>query len=109
MSVSGGEREMAAIDVPREGARLSKSLAMTAQRRLWNRVTQIIFTACALILVVVIAAIILYISSKGLATFITNKVPLTQFLFSKTWAPDEKPGTFGAATFIVGSLEVTFL
>jgi phosphate transport system permease protein len=100
---------MAAINPPHAGARSARSLEMTAQRRLWNRVTQAVFVACALILVVVIVAIFLYVGSKGLTTFIKNKVPLAQFLFSTTWAPDEKPGTFGAGTFIVGSLEVTFL
>ena len=49
---------MAAINPPHAGARSARSLEMTAQRRLWNRVTQAVFVACALILVVVIVAII---------------------------------------------------
>lgn len=100
---------MAAIDVPSRAMIPARSLNLTAKRRFWNRVTQIVFATSALVLVLVIAAIILYISSKGLATFLRNKVPLTDFLFSKRWAPDERPGHYGAATFIVGSGEVTIL
>ena len=98
-----------AIIPPQEGARARTTLDLSSRRRLWNRVTYITFAACAIVLVVFIAAIIIFIGSKGFATFITNKVSITQFFFSTVWQPDEKPASFGAATFIVGSLEVTIL
>src|SRR3954470_18729108 len=100
---------MVATNPVQAGARRARSLELTTRRRILDRVTHGIFVACALVLVAVIVAIILFISSKGIATFVRNHVPLSQFLFSTTWAPDERPGTFGAATFIVGSLAVTFL
>ncbi len=98
-----------AIHPPRTGASAQTTLDLSSRRRLWNRVTYITFAACAMALVVFIAAIIIFIGSKGLTTFIKNKVSITQFFFSTVWQPDEKPGAFGAATFIVGSLEVTLL
>ncbi len=98
-----------AVIPPRHRSRQRSSLEATTQRRLWNRVTYLVFAACAFALVGVIVAIILYISSKGLTTFFKNHVPLSQFLFSTVWQPDEQPASFGAATFIVGSLEVTLL
>lgn len=98
-----------AIIPPREGMRARTTLDLSSRRRLWNRVTYIAFAACAMALVVFIAAIIIFIGSKGLTTFIKDKVSITQFFFSTVWQPDEKPAAFGAATFIVGSLEVTVL
>ena len=98
-----------AIIPPQAGTRAGTTLDLTSRRRLWNRITYMIFAACAFALVVFIAAIILFIGSKGLATFVRDKVSPLQFLFSKVWQPDEKPAAYGAATFIVGSLEVTLL
>lgn len=98
-----------AIIPPQEGARARTTLDLSSRRRLWNRVTYITFAACAIALVVFIAAIIIFIGSKGFTTFITNNVSITQFFFSTVWQPDGKPAAFGAATFIVGSLEVTIL
>lgn len=98
-----------ALNPPRAVSRPASSLTISAQRRLWNRATYVTFAACAMALVVVIVAIIIFISSKGLATFFKNKVSLGTFLFSTEWRPDEQPAQIGAATFIAGSLEVTFL
>ncbi|MCA1723830.1 MAG: phosphate ABC transporter permease subunit PstC [Thermomicrobia bacterium] len=98
-----------AIIPPQAGVKGRTTLDLTARRRLGNRVTYGVFAACALALVLFIAAIIVFVSSKGLTTFIKDRVSITQFLFSTVWQPDAQPGTFGAATFIVGSLEVTLL
>ncbi len=98
-----------ALNPPRAVARPASSLTISARRRLWNRATYVTFAACAMALVVVIVAIVIFISSKGLATFFKNKVSLGTFLFSTEWRPDEQPAQIGAATFIAGSLEVTFL
>lgn len=99
-----------AIIPPQAGATSAETaLRLTARRRLWNSVTYVLFAACAIALVIFIAAIIVFIGSKGLTTFFRNKVSITQFLFSTVWHPDDKPAAYGAVTFIVGSLEVTIL
>jgi len=82
---------------------------MTSARRVSEITTRGIFLFCAGLLVVTIVGILYFISSHGLATFFSNKVSLPEFLFSQEWNPGDKPAQVGAATFIVGSLEVTFL
>ena len=91
------------------GGATSGSFAMTSARRATELATRGIFLFCAGLLVVTIAGILYFIGSHGLATFFTNKVSLPEFLFSQEWNPGDKPAQVGAATFIVGSLEVTFL
>ena len=85
-----------AISPPQAGARTQTTLDLTSRRQLWNRVTYVAFAACACALVICIAAIIIFISSKGLTTFFKDKVSLTQFFFSPVWQPDEKPAAYGA-------------
>lgn len=83
------------------------SLALTSRRRIADQFTRGVFLGCAALLVVTIIGILVYVSSRGLATFVRNHVSIFTFLFSKTWQPDDSPAQIGAATFIVGSLEVT--
>ncbi len=85
------------------------TLELTTRRRITSRVTWLIFAACACVLIVIIAALILYIGTKGLALFVHDRVSPLRFLFTKTWDPTDKPPALGAATFIVGSLYVTLL
>src|SRR5215469_18054742 len=85
------------------------SLELSTQRRVASRATWLVFAACATGLIVIILALILYIGTKGLALFFTNHVSPLTFLFTTAWDPSDKPAQFGAATFIVGSLYVTFL
>jgi phosphate transport system permease protein len=85
------------------------SLELTSQRKVADRATWLIFAGCATGLIVLIGALILYIGSKGLAFFFSNHFSVFTFLFTTAWDPTSKPADFGAATFIVGSLEITLL
>jgi phosphate transport system permease protein len=85
------------------------TLELTNRRRVTNRATWLAFASCAMALIVIIAALILYIGSKGLALFFHDKISPVTFLFTQAWDPTNKPADLGAETFIVGSLFVTFL
>lgn len=108
-----GEGDMAQTTLPQPMTGtdpvLSGSLAMTPKRRISEMTTRGVFLLCAALLVLIIVGILFFIGQHGLATFFTNKVSLPSFLFTQDWNPDDKPPTVGAATFIVGSLEVTLL
>lgn len=68
---------------------------------------------CALTVILLTLCIVVFISSKGLSTFLANNVSLKDFLFSTEWAPDrtgEEGGPkVGALTFIFGSVVVSVL
>lgn len=68
---------------------------------------------CALMVILLTLAIVIFICSKGLSTFFVNHVSLKEFLFSTEWAPDrtmEEGGPrVGALTFIFGSLAISTL
>lgn len=59
----------------------------------------------AAFLTVIIAALIVFMGQQGLQTF--SEVSPLEFFFSTKWNPAD--GKFGAASFIAGSLLVTFL
>ncbi len=91
------------------GPASGSSFAMTTQRQVSEVITRGIFLICAGLLVVTILGILFFIGQHGLATFFHDRVNLPAFLFSQEWNPGDNPPTVGAATFIVGSLEVTLL
>lgn len=64
---------------------------------------------CGLLIVVLTLAIIIFISSKGLATFTKHGYSLSDFLFSSKWKPDLPKGkaSYGVLIFIVGSTLVS--
>lgn len=68
---------------------------------------------CAGLVVVLTISIIYFISSKGLATFISDGVSLREFLFGTRWWPDrpaEEGGPLlGALSMIVGSVLISLL
>ncbi|MEG6521988.1 phosphate ABC transporter permease subunit PstC [Desulfotomaculum sp. 1211_IL3151] len=68
---------------------------------------------CALLVIVLTLSIVVFITSKGLSTFLINNVSLKEFLFSTEWFPDrtlEEGGPrVGALTFIFGSVAVSML
>lgn len=68
-------------------------------------------TICGLLIVILTLSIIIFIASKGISTFTTNKYPITKFLFSSKWKPDapmEIGGPqFGILIFVAGSVLVS--
>lgn len=63
-----------------------------------------VFKFCAGVLAIIIIALIFFMAQQGLKTF--GDVSFAEFFFSSKWSPDT--GQYGAASFIVGSLLVTF-
>ncbi|WP_203641039.1 phosphate ABC transporter permease subunit PstC [Levilactobacillus andaensis] len=61
---------------------------------------------CIGVIILVVASMLWFITSKGIATFTQNHVSLWKFLSGTNWAPDQ--GNIGALPMIVGSFAVTF-
>jgi len=68
-----------------------------------DRIARAVLTACAVLVALVIAAILLFVGSEGLRLF-ADVSPL-EFFFSPVWNPPL--GRFGALPFMVGSVAVT--
>ncbi|WP_274655088.1 phosphate ABC transporter permease subunit PstC [Paenibacillus humicola] len=64
---------------------------------------------CVFVLVVTIAAMVYFVASRGLSTFITNGVSLAGLLSGLKWDPDGDPALFGALPFIFGSFATSLL
>lgn len=66
---------------------------------------------CAALMIIITISIVYFIASQGLLTFIQNKVPLSEFLFSTSWNPGASKAEggphVGALVFILGSLAVS--
>lgn len=61
---------------------------------------------CGFLIVFITLAIMIFVISKGMATFTQNNVSLGQFLFSTKWKP-ESGESYGALIFLVGSTLVS--
>ena len=72
-------------------------------------VGKIFTTLCIVVLVVTIAAIVYFVASRGLATFITNGVSLSGLLSGLKWDPDGEIPLYGALPFIFGSFSTSLL
>jgi phosphate transport system permease protein len=66
-------------------------------------------TLCILVLVVTIVAIVYFVASRGLSTFIINKVSLSGLLTGLKWDPEGDIPLFGALPFIFGSFSTSLL
>ncbi|WP_370875422.1 phosphate ABC transporter permease subunit PstC [Bacillus horti] len=64
---------------------------------------------CAAILLVLILSITIFISYRGISTFLVNGVSLGQFFTTTTWSGYTNPPSFGALGFITSSFYVTIL
>ena len=68
---------------------------------------------CVVLVMVVATCIILFISQKGISTFIGTGISVKDFLFGTVWYPDrpmDQGGpSFGILPFIVGSFSVSML
>ncbi|HEY4399078.1 MAG TPA: phosphate ABC transporter permease subunit PstC [Lactobacillaceae bacterium] len=74
---------------------------------------KVLSLAALLLILVVVLSIFVFVISRGMATFFTNKVNVADFLFGTNWNPsvtgaNGKPEV-GAAPIIVGSFLVTVL
>ncbi|EXX84650.1 phosphate ABC transporter permease [Paenibacillus darwinianus] len=64
---------------------------------------------CILFLLLTIFSMVYFVASKGLSTFIINKVNLAGFLTGLKWSPDSEPPLFGALPFLIGSFSTSIL
>ena len=92
---------------------IRESLLKKSKATKKDRFGRVITFSALLLIVVVVISIFLFVASKGLATFFTNKVNLWDFLSGKKWAPGQtnaqgQPFT-GALPMITGSFLVTLI
>lgn len=73
-------------------------------KKVLDKMVGSLFLASASLLGIIIIAILIFMSQQGLMTF--KDVSPMEFFFSSVWSPDNNK--FGALSFIVGSLAVTF-
>ncbi|KSU63706.1 phosphate ABC transporter permease [[Bacillus] enclensis] len=66
-------------------------------------------TLSAVIMIVATISITIFLSTKGLQSFIKNGVSLIEFLTSPDWSPTGENPVYGALPFIFGSFAVTIL
>lgn len=64
-------------------------------------------TICGYLIVILTLAIIFFVASKGLTTFIKDGHSLAKFLFNPEWKPDAEVPKFGALIFLLGSTAVS--
>lgn len=88
--------------------------ALNLRKRLYSdRLARTMLVVCASILVFSIVAIFLFVSSRGLATFIVNRVSPAQFFGDVRWLPDrpeaEGGPVVGILAFMAGSVLVCSL
>lgn len=62
---------------------------------------------CGLLIVILTLSIIIFISSKGLATFYKHHYSIGDILFSTKWKPDSSKPLYGSLIFIIGSTLVS--
>ncbi len=69
--------------------------------------------ACVVLVMVIAASVILFISQKGISTFVGTGISLKDFILGTLWYPDrplDQGGpSFGILPFIVGSFSVSML
>ena len=64
-------------------------------------------SACGIFIIVITLAIIFFIGSKGIQTFTKGNYGIAEFLFTNNWNPSGSPQSFGALSFILGSIFVS--
>ena len=71
---------------------------------------KVLVILCAVIMISATIAITIFLTTKGLQSFIKNGVNVIEFLTSTTWDPTNKANPkYGTLPFIFGSFAVTFL
>lgn len=64
-------------------------------------------TACALLIIAITISIIVFIFIKGLNLFIADKYSFIDFILKNNWNPGDETPSFGALSFIIGSVFVS--
>ncbi|AHV97343.1 phosphate ABC transporter permease subunit PstC [Paenibacillus sabinae] len=64
---------------------------------------------CVLLLIVAIISMVYFVMSKGVSTFVVDKVSISDFFFGTKWSPEGNNPSFGALPFIAGSFITTLL
>ncbi|CQR56107.1 phosphate ABC transporter permease subunit PstC [Paenibacillus sonchi] len=64
---------------------------------------------CVLLLIVIIVSMVYFVASKGISTFTSGDVKITEFLFGTKWSPEGDAPSYGAFPFIAGSFLVTLI
>lgn len=64
---------------------------------------------CVLLLITIIVSMVYFVASKGLSTFTSGDVKVSEFLFGTKWSPEGDNPSYGALPFISGSFLVTLL
>ncbi|MEG7333381.1 phosphate ABC transporter permease subunit PstC [Bacillus sp. 0102A] len=94
----------------RENMSVSERLISSRQNRQLDEVRgRMIVTACALIMIAASVAITIFLSVKGLQSFLVNGVSPIEFLTSLNWNPTDTDPKYGVLPFIFGSFAVTIL
>lgn len=60
---------------------------------------------CGILIIVLTLSIIFFIASNGLKTFTKSGYPISDFLFSRNWSPEDEK--FGTSLYIMGSTVVS--
>jgi len=68
---------------------------------------RVIVFISALLLIIVTISLFLFVTSKGLSTFIKDGISIKEFLVSTTWKPDREVPAVGSLQFIIGSILVS--
>ncbi|HHW57680.1 MAG TPA: phosphate ABC transporter permease subunit PstC [Clostridia bacterium] len=66
----------------------------------------IVFTS-AILLIILVISLFYFVASKGLSTFVKDRISLKEFLLSTVWSPDRDIPAVGALPFILGSIFVS--
>ncbi len=64
---------------------------------------------CVLLLIVIIISMVYFVASKGISTFTSGDVKVSEFLFGTKWSPEADTPSYGAFPFIAGSFLVTLI
>lgn len=86
---------------------LEKQLTSPSKNSRLERLGKWLTFSCLGLIVFVVAMILIFVAQKGLSTFFSNSVKLSEFLFSSDWKPSGD--NFGALPMILGSFIVTIL
>lgn len=81
-------------------------IALQAEKSHRNeRIAVIVLRSAAIFVIIAITLLLVYLTFEGSKSFIVDKLPIWEFLFSNVYDPANKKG--GAAVFITGTLLVT--
>ncbi|MDK2814951.1 MAG: phosphate transport system permease protein, partial [Thermoanaerobacter sp.] len=78
-----------------------------SKRKVADIFGRVIVFISALLLIIITVSLFLFVTSKGLSTFIKDGISIKEFLFSTTWNPDREVPAVGSLQFIIGSILVS--